>query len=115
MAVAFRKINPYRANQDDWTLYVELLGHVLESNGITDDTQKHATLLAVIGDNTYKLLSSLLAPAKPGDKPYTQLVETLTAHFDPAPLEIMERFKFNTRVHKSSESIATYVSDRQEL
>jgi len=23
MAVAFRKINPFQANQDDWTLYVD--------------------------------------------------------------------------------------------
>ena len=61
------------------------------------------------------MLSGLLAPAKPGDKSFDQIVEMLTAHFDPAPLEIMERFKFNTRVRKTSESIATYVSELRTI
>jgi len=70
MAVAFGKINPFKAKQGDWTLYVERLGHVLEANGITEDTEKCATLLSVIGASTYKLLSSLLASAKPSGKKF---------------------------------------------
>ena len=85
------------------------------ANGITDDNKKRATLLSVIGENTYKLLSGLLAPAKPGDKCFDQIVATLTTHFDPAPSEIMERFKFNTRVRKTSKSIAMYVSELRTI
>ena len=52
MAVAFGKINPFRANQDDWTLYVEQPGHVMVANGIMEDYKKRAMLLSVIGENT---------------------------------------------------------------
>ena len=42
---------------------VERLGHLFVVNGITTAEKKCATLLSMIGDGTYKLLSSLLSPA----------------------------------------------------
>ena len=61
------------------------------------------------------MLSGFLAPAKPGEKSFDQIVETFTAHFDPAPLEIIEHFTFNTRVWKTSKSIAIYVSELRTI
>jgi len=90
MAVAFRKINPFRANQGDWTLY----GPHIRSKWYYGGHEEMCDAPFIIGDITYKLLS-LLAP---GDKSFSQLVETVTAHFDHALSEIMESFKFNTRV-----------------
>ena len=110
MAVAFGKINPFNPSQDEWPLHVERLGHVFVANGITDEDKKRAVFLTVIGASTYKLLSSLLAPAKPGDKLYTTLVDKLSEHFTPAPSEIVERFKFHTRFCKPGESITAFVS-----
>ena len=79
MAVAFGKINTFNPSQDEWPLYVERLEHVFID----------------------KLLSSLVAPAKPGEREYSALVDKLTEHFTPAPLEIVERYKFHTRFRKS--------------
>ena len=45
------------------------------------------------------------------DKSYSELVEVLGKHFSPAPSVIMQRFKFNTRPRKESESVATYVAE----
>lgn len=42
---------------------------------------------------TYKLLRSLIAPAHPQDKTFEQLVEALTKHYSPQPVEIMLLFK----------------------
>ena len=78
MAVAFGKINTFNPSQEDWPLYVERWGHVFVANGITEDAKKRAVFLSVIGASTYKLLSSLLAPDKPGEKAYETLVEKLT-------------------------------------
>ena len=96
-------------------MYVERLGHLLVANGITTAEKKRATLSSVIGDSTYKLLSSLLSPAKPGDKSFDDLVTVLKNHYNPVPSEIMERFKFNTRVRKLGESIATYVCELRSI
>jgi len=66
------------------------------ANGITGADKKRAILLSVIGDGTYKVLSSLLAPDKPGGKSFNDLVTVLKNHFCPVQSEIMERFKFNS-------------------
>ena len=63
-------------------------------NGVTDAERKRAIFLSVIGPRTYKLLSSLVAPSKPGEKTYDELVVALTEHHSPAPSEIVQRFMF---------------------
>ena len=55
------------------------------ANGIDDAEKKRAVLLSVIGPVTYKLLRSLLVPAKPGEKTYSELVAALSAHYSPPP------------------------------
>ena len=84
MAVAFGKITlltQVRTNghytSKDWDMYLE-------------EEKKQAVFLSVIGAITYKLLLSLLAPVKPGEKSYTFLVDKLSEHFNPAPSEIVE-------------------------
>ena len=112
MAKSLRSTRP---SQDEWPLYVERLGHVLVANGITEEPKKRAIFLSVIGASNYKLLSSLVAPAKPGEKEYTELVEKLSEHFTPAPSEIVERFKFHTRFRKPGESVTSYVSELRSI
>ena len=67
--------------------------------------------MSVIGASNYKLLSSLVAPAKPGEKSYSFLVEKLGEHFTPAPSKIIKRFKFHTRFRKPGESVTAFVSE----
>ena len=67
-------------------------------------------LLTVVGATTYKLLHSLVAPSKPGEKSYEELTSVLSALFNPAPLLIMCRIKFHSRCHQPGESTAMFVS-----
>ena len=46
---------------------------------------------------------------------YNQLVQVLTQHFEPAPSEIMRRYRFNSRIRRKGESVATYVSELRGL
>jgi len=57
MAVAIGKIHPFRPGQDDWTMYVERLGHLFLANGITIAEKKRATLLSVIGATLQSTIS----------------------------------------------------------
>ena len=68
MVVAIGKVNTFNPSQDKWPLYVERLEHIFVANGITDRAKKRAVFLSVIGASNYKLLSSLVAPVKPGGK-----------------------------------------------
>ena len=71
--------------------------------------------LSVVGAGTYKVLRNIVSPAKPGDKSYADLVKALSQHFKPTPSEIVERFKFHSRVRKPGESVAAYVAELRSL
>ena len=71
MSVVLGKIEEFVAGDDDWTSYEERLGHFFAANGITDAEKKRSVLLSVIGASAYKVLRSLVSPAKPGEKTYS--------------------------------------------
>ena len=97
MAAAFGKANAPNPSQDEWPPHAERLEHAFAANGTTDGAKKKAAPLSVIGASNYKLLSSLVAPAKPGEKEYSALVDKLTEHFAPAPSELVEHYKLDTK------------------
>lgn len=105
MTAAFGRIGEFEPEKEDWTSYVERLGHFFHANGIDDDDKKRSVFLSVIGPSAYKLLRSLLSPEKPGDKSFKSLTETMTKHYNPAPSEIVQRYKFHTRFRQSGETV----------
>ena len=69
----------------------------------------------MVGPTTYRLLKSLLAPAKSGEKTYDELVAKLTTHYAPTPSETVQRHKFHTRVRREGETVATFVSELRSI
>ncbi len=59
----------------------------------------------------YELIRSLVAPAKPVDRSYAQLVEMVKDHHNPKPLLIVQWFKFNSRNRRQGERITTYLAE----
>ena len=56
------------------------------------------------------------ATSKPGEcETYDELVVALTEHHSPAPSEIVQRFKFNSRFRYAGESVATYVAELRSI
>ena len=94
---------------------MERLDHFFEANEVADVDKKRAILLTVIGPSAYKLLRNLLAPAKPKDKTYTELVGILKEHYSPKPSETVQRFRFNSRFRQPEESVSTFVSELRSL
>ena len=109
------RVDQFDHNLEHWQQYVDRLGHFLDANGITDEGKKRSVFLTVIGPAAYRLLIRLIAPAKPGEKGYDDLVKTLTEHYDPAPSEIVQRYKFHTRIRQSGETIATFVAELRRI
>ena len=109
MLATLGRVNEFDGTKgDDWPEYVERLEYFFEANGIDTAEKKRAVFLSVIGAATYRTLRNLVSPAKPGEKPFTELVEK---HFKPAPSEIVERFKFHSRSRRPGESVATFVAE----
>ena len=108
------KFGPFNPKSEPWACYSERLRYYFTSNEIADP-KKHAILLTVIGPQTFQLLRNLVQPKKLEDFSYDQLIEILTKHYDPAPSQIMQRYKFHTRERGPSESIANYVAELKSI
>ena len=50
----FGKIDEYVQESEDWTEYIERMGHFFLANGINDDDKKRAILLSSCGSRTLK-------------------------------------------------------------
>ena len=108
-------IAEFDRSQEDWVEYTERLEQYFIANEVVDASKKKAILLSVCGAATYKLIRSLVAPQKPTEKSYDELVEKLKVHYDPPPAIAVERFKFNSRMRQPSENVATYISELRQL
>ena len=115
MAGLLGKIEGFDPELEEWPQYVEHLEHFLEVNGIIGEAnaaKRRSTFLSVIGPAPYKLLRSLLSPARPTEKSFEELTEV---HYSPLPSEVMQRFRFNSRSRNAGESMAAYVADLRRL
>ena len=115
MAALLGRIEEFDGTMEEWPQYVERVGHFFSANAITEGAKKRSIFLSLIGPSTYKLLRNLLAPTKPGDMAYEDLVKTLSAHYCPTPSKIVWRHKFYSRSRKSGETVATFVSELRSI
>ena len=56
-----------------------------------------------------------MAPTKPHEKEYKELIDTMQTHLKPKPLTIAERVKFNRRKQQEEESIAQFLAGLRKL
>ena len=109
------RIDEFEPSREDWTQYTERLTQFLLANDIDDNVKKRAVLLSMCGSKTYAIIRSLLAPTKPTDKSFEELIKLMTDHYNPAPSVIVQRFKFHTRQRNQGESVATFVAELRAL
>ena len=80
--------------------------------GSTQKTKRNLCqcFVAIVGRSTYDLLRNLVAPKKPAEYKFKELVDVLQRHFEPAPLMIAERFHFHKRDQHKGEGVADYAA-----
>ena len=58
---------------------------------------------------------NLLAPEKPTDKSFAEIVAAVKNHHQPQPSVILQRFNFHSRNQQSGENISTFVAELRKL
>ena len=101
----------FNPESETWVQYSECVAYFFQANDVAEGTM----LLSLMGPAAYKLLRSLIAPVKPDEKSYAELVGAMEKHHDPIPSEIIQRYRFNSRVKKAEESVSTYMSQLRSL
>ena len=97
-------VSQYQQSKETWTTF-----HV------ADEGKKRSILLSACGSSTYKLIQSLVEVGQLATTPYSEIKKLVAGYYQPIPSEIVQRYKFNTRVRASGELIATYVAALREL
>ena len=104
---------------EDWVSYSERLEQYFTANGIgTEDAdlpKRRAILLSCCGPSTYQLIRNLVAPGKPTEKTFVELVELVRNHHQPTPSFIVQRYNFHMRLQRPGESIGEFVAQLRKL
>ena len=107
-------LSAFDPDQESISSYMERVQIFFTANSVEEDKQV-PVFLSVVGANTYTLLRTLLAPAKPSTKSLADLTTALVEYYEPKPLVIAQRFHFHRRNQEPSESIAEYVAALRKL
>lgn len=86
-----------------------------QANDVQDAGKKRALLLTLCGAETYNTVRALVAPHKPGEVSFNDIMTLLGDHYDPRPSELFCRSKFQRRDQHPGESIACYVAALKKL
>ncbi|XP_039543047.1 uncharacterized protein K02A2.6-like [Pimephales promelas] len=105
----------FDAQAQTWEEYSEVLEQFFVANGIEDEGKQRAILISVVGPQTYSVMRNILSPTKPSEKTFQQLVTLLKNHFNPQPSEIVQRFRFDSRMKKPTETVTEYVAELRRL
>ena len=101
MAMMFGKLEEFdMATDKDWIQYIERMEYYFQANKITEGDTKKAILISAMGEKAYKLMCSLVSPAKPNNKSFGQLVKAMRGHFCPLPSEIVQCINLNSEYGK---------------
>ena len=105
----------FDSGSEDWASYTERLQQHYAANEIEAVGKQRAILLSCCGPQTYQLIKNLLAPEKPTDKTYAEIVQLVKDHLDPKPSLIVQRYIFHSRSRKESELVAAFVAELRRL
>ena len=76
--------------------YIERLEHYFSANDIASPAKRRGILLTAVGASTYRLIRTLVSPAKVSEVSFADIVDRAKAHFNPKPSPIVKCFEFNT-------------------
>ena len=112
------RIEPYDGNSD-LEAYLERLELYFIANNVGEisgddneaarrlaERKKVATLLTLVGSETYLLLKCLLSPQLPSEFTFDEITTKLINHLKPRWLTVVERFKFHQRNQHDGENVA---------
>jgi len=105
----------YNRSTMKWQLYEERFRAYLAVNRITDQIDQVNLLITTIGDDTYETLRDLIAPQRPFDATFDQLIDKLRSHFRPKTIKEFERSKLFTTNQNEQQSINEYLEELRKI
>ena len=101
-------IGKFDSDHETWKSYTEHLILYFAANDMESESKQHAIFLSMCGPATYQLIRNILAPVKPTEHLFTELVEQ---HRNPKLSVIVQRYNFNNKMKQPAETIAAYTAE----
>ena len=95
-------IEPFDPDTDDWLQYVKRMEQMFITNDLTGAEKRRSS---VVGKCIYGILRSLLSLDRPAMKTLVELTAVLMKHFSPPPSEVIQLFRFYSRVRQAGKSV----------
>ena len=108
-------IGEFDSDRETWKSYTERLIQYFAANDVESASKQRAIFLSVCGPATYQLIRNILAPVKPTEHLFAELVTLVEQHRNPKPSVIVQRFNFNTRMKQPGETIAAYTAELRKI
>lgn len=106
---------PFRANNDDWLNWKDLLESHFAEFGVHDDEKKVAVLLKHVGLQAYGMLKGLCNPVLPANKKYEELCTLLQQQYSKPVILFRERQNFYAAHKKDTETVAAWYARLKDL
>ena len=108
-------VGEFNPAKEDWSTYSARMDFYFQANGVTEADRKPAILLSCSGPETFQLARSLASPRVLNDLTYKEIGNLMEAHYNPKKSEAVQRYKFNSRVRHSGETVSTYIAELKKL
>lgn len=108
------RIGEFEVSSGNWSTYVERVNMYFIANEIKAELQL-PTLIAIMGEEAYDLLSNLTSPMKPADMKYAEVIKIMSEHIEPKPSFMAERYRLRQRRQGDKETVAQYLTDLKKL
>jgi len=113
--VTHGNIEEFEYQKEDWTAYSEQLAEYFTMNDVEEAPKQQAILLSMVGASTYQLIRNLVAPQKPMEKSFDNLVKLMYEYYQLNRSVIVQSVKFNSHTRQLGESVATFVAELRRL
>lgn len=107
-------VETFDSTKTRWSRWVKRLEVAFTVFKVPENLKLHY-LLHFMGAEAYDILSDKLAPETPETKTYKYVVDTMDQFYDPAPLEIAETFRFQSRKQYEGEGVQEFLHALQKL
>ena len=103
----------FNPKTDKWCDYKEQLQCALDAAGVSEseyNSKARSLFLSQCGKDTYSLIASLLAPARPTSVEFNEILSVLDKFFEPEVNEILESDKFHKRRQSPDDTVQDFVA-----
>jgi hypothetical protein len=108
-------VQRFSGKKEDFEAFALRFESCMAANEITDNQKQVHTFIACMGDELFKLVHDLFAPAKVTDQTFADVVAKIKAHVNPAPNVITARCTFNRCTQKTDQDISSFIATLRRL